>query len=77
VDVAVHAFDPEVSAELAKDERALNKKRIRPDIRAVESRYVATTLPGTLETCGQWGAVRVLPRMISSSTSKYQAKSSN
>jgi hypothetical protein len=34
------------AAELAKDERALNKKRINPDIRAAESRYVATMLRG-------------------------------
>jgi hypothetical protein len=64
LDVAVHTFDPGVPAELAKDERTLNKKRIYPDIRAAESRYVATMLRGTLETSGQWGAVRVVPENV-------------
>jgi hypothetical protein len=64
LDVAVHAFDPGVPAEIAKNERALNKKRIDPDIRSAESRYVATMLRGTLETSGQWGAVRVVPETM-------------
>jgi hypothetical protein len=64
LDVAVHTFDPGVPPEIAKDERALNKKRIYPDIRAAESRYVATMLRTTLETSGQWGAVRVVPENV-------------
>src|SRR6201996_5061263 len=61
LDVAVHVFDPGVPAEIAKNEQALNRKRIYPDIRVAESRYVATILRGTLETTGEWGAVRVVP----------------
>jgi hypothetical protein len=61
LDVVVHAFDPGVPPELAKNEQALNKKRIYPAIRQAESRYVATMLRGTLEASGQWGAVRVCP----------------
>lgn len=61
LDVAVHAFDPGVPTDIAKDEQALNKKRIYPDIRKAESRYVATVLRATLESSGQWGAVRVVP----------------
>src|SRR5690242_4323210 len=64
LDVAVHVFDPGVPAEIAKDEQALNKKRIYPDIRHAESRYVATMLRGTLEASGQWGAVRVVPENV-------------
>jgi hypothetical protein len=64
LDVVVHAFDPGVPAEIAKNERALNKKRIYPDIRSAESRYVATMFRGTLETSGQWGAVRVVPETV-------------
>ena len=52
LDVAVHAFDPGVPPAIAKNEQALNKKRIYPDIRRAESRYVATMLRGTLETSG-------------------------
>jgi hypothetical protein len=61
LDVDVHVFDPGVPAEMVKNEQALNKNRIYPDIRTAESRYVATVLRSTLETTGQWGAVRVVP----------------
>jgi len=64
LDVAVHVFDPGVPSEIAKNEQALNKKRIYPDIRAAESRYVAIMLRGTLENSGQWGAVRVCPENV-------------
>ena len=64
LDVAVHAFDPGVPPGIAKNEQALNKKRIYPDIRQAESRYVATMLRVTLEASGQWGAVRVCPENV-------------
>ncbi|MDB6085720.1 MAG: hypothetical protein JWN43_3601, partial [Gammaproteobacteria bacterium] len=64
LDVAVREFDPGIPPEVAKDEQALNKKRIYPDIRRAESRYVATTLRGTLDASGQWGAVRVVPEGV-------------
>jgi len=64
LDVAVRAFDPGIPREIEKDEQALNKKRIYPDIRRAESRYVATMLRGTLEASGQWGAVRVVPETV-------------
>jgi hypothetical protein len=64
LDVAVREFDPGIPPEIAKDEQALNKKRIYPDIRRAESRYVATMLRGTLEASGQWGAVRVVPEAV-------------
>jgi hypothetical protein len=59
LDVAVHPFDPGVPADL--DAKALEKKRINPDIRKAESRYCASLLRSTLESSGQWGAVRVAP----------------
>ncbi len=64
LDVAVHVFDPGIPPEISKDEPALNRKRIYPDIRQAESRYVATVLRATLEASGQWGAVRVVPESV-------------
>ena len=64
LDVAVHEFDAGIPPGLAKDEQALNRKRIYPDIRRAESRYVATMLRATLESSGQWGAVRVVPESV-------------
>src|SRR3981081_963822 len=54
-----HPFDPGIPPNL--DAKALEKQRINPDIRRAESRYIATLLRGTLESSGQWGAVRVTP----------------
>jgi hypothetical protein len=64
LDVAVRVFDPGIPAEIAKDEEALAKKRIYPEIRQGESRYMATVLRSTLEGSGQWGAVRVVPEAV-------------
>ncbi len=61
LDVGVQTFDPGVPQQLAKDEKQLAKKRIDPQIRQAEGYYTATLLRGTLESSGQWGAVRVLP----------------
>ncbi len=59
LDAAVHPLDPGVPADL--DPKALEKHRINPDIRKAESRYMASLLRSTLESSGQWGAVRVAP----------------
>ena len=59
LDVVVHPLDPGIPPNL--DAKALDKQRINPDIRKAESRYMATLLRGTLESSGQWGAVRVAP----------------
>lgn len=64
LDVSVRVFDTGVPTELAKDDDALAKKRIYPDIREGESRYMATALRSTLEQSGQWGAVRVVPNSV-------------
>jgi hypothetical protein len=64
LDVVVHSFDPGIPAELAADEDALAKKRIYPDLRRAEARYLATMLRNTLESSAQWGAVRVAPDSV-------------
>jgi hypothetical protein len=58
LDVGVRLFDPNVPA----DEAELEKKRIYPDVRNAESRYIPVMIRDTLEATGQWGQVRVLPR---------------
>jgi hypothetical protein len=64
LDVSVRVFDTGVPPEIAKDEDALAKKRIYPEIREGESRFIATELRSTLEQSGQWGAVRVVPATV-------------
>ena len=64
LDVVIHSFDPGIPEELAADEDALAKKRIYPDLRKAEARYIAMMLRNTLESSAQWGAVRVGPESV-------------
>jgi hypothetical protein len=63
LDVGVRVFDPGIPKNLEGDEEALAKKRIYPDLRKAEARYIPTLLRETLENTAQWGAVRVIPNM--------------
>jgi len=63
LDVGIRVFDPGIPKNLEGDEEALAKKRIYPDLRKAEARYIPTLLRETLETTAQWGAVRVIPSM--------------
>ncbi len=64
LDVGVRNFDSNVPGDIANDPDALAKKRIYPDIRKAESRYIPGMLRSTLESSGQWGAVRVVPSSV-------------
>jgi len=61
LDVGIRVFDPGIPKNLESDEEALAKKRIYPDLRKAEARYMPTLLRATLEETAQWGAVRVIP----------------
>ena len=61
LDVGIRVFDPGIPKNIEDDEEALAKKRIYPDLRKAEARYVPTLLRETLEATAQWGAVRVIP----------------
>jgi len=63
LDVGIRIFDPGIPENIKDDEEALAKKRIYPDLRKAEARYVPTLLRETLEGTAQWGAVRVIPEM--------------
>jgi hypothetical protein len=58
LDVGVRLFDPNVPQDVSEQE----KKRIFPEVRNAESRYIPVLVRDTLESTGQWGQVRVLPR---------------
>jgi hypothetical protein len=64
LDVGVRNFDTNIPADIANDAEALAKKRIYPDIRKAEARYIPSMLRSTLESSGQWGAVRVVPSNV-------------
>jgi hypothetical protein len=61
LDVGIRVFDPGIPKNLESDDEALAKKRIYPDLRKAEARYMPTLLRSTLEETAQWGAVRVIP----------------
>jgi hypothetical protein len=61
LDVGIRVFDPGIPKNLEGDDEALAKKRIYPDLRKAEARYIPTLLRETLEATAQWGAVRVIP----------------
>src|SRR3982751_6036193 len=61
LDVGIRVFDPGIPKNLENDDEALAKKRIYPDLRKAEARYMPTLLRSTVEETAQWGAVRVIP----------------
>jgi len=61
LDVGIRVFDPGIPKNIEGDDEALAKKRIYPDLRKAEARYMPTLLRSTLEESAQWGAVRVIP----------------
>ncbi len=61
LDVGIRVFDPGIPKNIEDDVEALAKKRIYPDLRKAEARYIPTLLRETLEATAQWGAVRVIP----------------
>jgi hypothetical protein len=61
LDVGIRVFDPGIPKNIEGDDEALAKKRIYPDLRKAEARYMPTLLRETLEATSQWGAVRVIP----------------
>jgi hypothetical protein len=61
LDVGIRVFDPGIPEAIKDNDEALAKKRIYPDLRKAEARYIPTLLRETLEGTAQWGAVRVIP----------------
>jgi hypothetical protein len=64
LDVGIHEFDANIPEVSGKDPDALAKQRIYPDIRKAEARFIPSQLRSTLESSGQWGAVRVVPSNV-------------
>jgi len=58
LDIGIAIFDPNVPEDY--DEQV--KQLIQPDIRRAEANYIPYTAKNVLQSTGNWGAVRVLPR---------------
>lgn len=61
LNVSIEVFEP---GELPEDEEAANG--LSMDIRRAEARYMPEQLRATMEKTGYWGAVRVVPRGLTS-----------
>jgi hypothetical protein len=58
LDVAIELLSPSIDDY---DREALTEKGIQPSVRKAEARYIPIHLRDTLQSTGQWGAVRVVP----------------
>jgi hypothetical protein len=58
LDVGVRLFDE----NLPEDEKVMDEQHIFPEVRKAEARYLPMQLRNTLESTGQWGQVRVIPK---------------
>jgi hypothetical protein len=58
LDVGVMVFEPNVPDDYDKQV----KEHIAPEVRRAEANYIAYTLKTMLQSTGNWGAVRVIPR---------------
>jgi len=58
LDIAIDLFSPSIDDH---DREALTEKGIQPSVRKAEARFLPTHLRNTLQSTGQWGAVRVVP----------------
>lgn len=67
LDVGIRVFDPGIPEEALDNPEKAEELRVYPDIRRAEARYMASQLQETLGGTGQWGAVRVVPRLVDSS----------
>ena len=70
LDVGIEVFDP----GLSQDQRADEGKGVFSELRKAEARYMAYLLKNTLESTGQWGAVRVLPRGVGTTDVRVSAR---
>ncbi|MEM7220533.1 MAG: hypothetical protein AAF515_19385 [Pseudomonadota bacterium] len=58
LDVGIHIFDPNVPEDY--DEQI--RKSINPEVRRAEANFMAYVQKNLLQSSGNWGAVRVIPR---------------
>jgi hypothetical protein len=64
LDVGVRLFNPGLAKEFEDHPELAAKKGISVDIRRAEARYLPSLLRSTLESTGDWGAVRVIPPAV-------------
>jgi hypothetical protein len=64
LDVSIEFLDPGLPEG---EESALEERGIFPDVRRSEARYIPVHLMRTLQSTGNWGAVRVIPPGVGSS----------
>lgn len=64
MDVGIRVLGIGIPPELEKNPAELEKRRLYPDVRRTEARFLANGLRDTMAGTGQWGAVRVIPDSV-------------
>jgi hypothetical protein len=64
LDVGIHVFDAGIPKEVEENPDLADEKRVYPDIRRAEARYLPSQLRDTLAGTAQWGAVRLIPSLV-------------
>jgi hypothetical protein len=64
LDVGIRVLDPGIPKDIENNATELEKRRLYPDVRRAEARFLANSLRDTLAGSGQWGAVRVVPDTV-------------
>jgi hypothetical protein len=63
LDVGIVIFDPGLESNLDEQATEEDSRNIFPEVRKAEARYMAYQVKRVLEDTGNWGAVRVLPKV--------------
>ena len=66
LDVGIRVFDAGIPKEVEENPDLADEKRVYPEIRRAEARYIPSQLRDTLVGTAQWGAVRVVPALVDS-----------
>lgn len=64
LDVGIRVFDPGIPKDIENNPAELEKRRLYPDVRKTEARFLANGVRDSLAGSGQWGAVRVIPTSV-------------
>ena len=64
LDVGIRVFDSGIPKDIENNPAELEKRRLYPDVRKTEARFLANGVRDSLAGSGQWGAVRVIPESV-------------
>jgi len=64
LDIGIRVLDPGIPKDIENNAVELEKRRLYPEVRKAEARFLANSLRDALAGSGQWGAARVVPDTV-------------